>query len=110
MIDKGDYSSNFTNESCKHYTGVLKQQGRVDLDSDWNEAHDIAAYLRQTLTRDVIGFCGIPQSGGGFDISGYIPLDIPDTGTGIVDLELVISPGRAYVEGILCELEATPLP
>jgi hypothetical protein len=33
---KGDFSRiRYAPE--KHYTRVLKQQGRVDLDSDWNE-------------------------------------------------------------------------
>ena len=32
----GDYSRR-TFHPNKHYTGVLQQQGRVQLDGDWNE-------------------------------------------------------------------------
>src|SRR5262249_55666450 len=50
--------------------------------------------------RDLIGQCGVPRSGGGFRI-GFTP-DKTD---------LTISPGRIYVDGILCELNAgTPVP
>src|SRR3712207_5488982 len=88
----------FTHRPYKHYTAVLKQQGRVDLDADWNEHVDIQRYLEQTETKDVIGPGGAPMNGGGFKI---------DAAPGGKDL--TISPGRIYVDGILCELEATPV-
>src|SRR5215204_5378219 len=94
----GDISSS-TFTASKHYTGVLKQQGRVDLDADWNEYVDIQKHLRDTEARDVIGHCGAPKRGGGFKIDVA-----PD------DQDLTISPGRIYVGGVLCELEATLLP
>ena len=36
----GDYSRKRFNPE-KHYQGVLRQQGRVDLDADWNEYVDL---------------------------------------------------------------------
>lgn len=36
---KGDFTRR-TFKKEKHYSGVLKQQGRVDLDEDWNESVD----------------------------------------------------------------------
>ena len=36
----GDYTR-FTFDPLKRYSGVLMQQGRVQLDSDWNEEIDI---------------------------------------------------------------------
>src|SRR5215213_609323 len=91
----------FTHRVYKHYTGVLKQQGRVDLDADDTEQDAIQKHLRQTEAKDVIGCCGVPKTGGGFKI-----------GVGVTDggKDLTISPGRMYAGGILCELEATPLP
>jgi hypothetical protein len=89
----------FTHRSYKHYTGVLKQQGRVDLDADWNEYVDIQKHLGRTEAKDVIGPCGAPKRGGGFKIDVA-----PD------HKDLTISSGRIYVGGILCELEATPVP
>lgn len=67
---KGDFSrKSFKKE--RNYSGVLKQQGRVSLDSDANELNDIVDYQRQSRTRDVIGHCGVPKKGGGFKISAH---------------------------------------
>ena len=89
---KGDFSR-FTHDPTKHYSGVLKQQGRVDLDADWNEEVGIEQFQRRTRGRDVIGLSGAPLAGGGF----LIGVD----GQG----ELTVSAGRLYVDGILCWLE-----
>ena len=90
---KGDFTS-FRNGHSKRYTGVLKQQGRVDLDADWNEHVEIQEYIRNTIEKDVIGACGVPNYGSGFTVNW-------DAGR----QDLTISPGRIYVDGILCELE-----
>lgn len=82
----------------KHYSAVQKQQGRVDLDSDWNEQIDILQYRTQSETRDVIGASGVPKKGDSFKI---IPLADAS--------ELVISPGHMYVGGLLCESEDSPV-
>src|SRR5262249_47526855 len=91
---KGDFSR-WTFKPEKHYHGVLKQQGRVDLDSDWNEAGAIIAHRVETETIDVIGGCGAPVGNAGFVISG--------------GKDLVISKGRAYVGGLLCVNEQDAL-
>jgi hypothetical protein len=90
---KGDFTRN-TFRKHKHYTRVLQQQGRVQLDADWNEQGDIEAHLRETGVRDVVGPSGAPMDGGGFQIEAT-------TGSG-----LAISPGRFYVDGFLGELAA----
>lgn len=90
---KGDLTrSTFKRE--KHYSSVRMQQGRVQVDADWNEQADIQAYLRNRAVGDVIGHSGIPLKGGGFEIR-----PTPDY------KDLIISPGRMYVDGVLCELE-----
>ncbi len=91
---KGDFSRS-TFDRTKHYSSVLLQQGRVQLDSDWNEHLDIEVYLRETRARDMIGYTGAPRLGGGFQI-------------GLSDKakDLTLSAGRIYVDGILCENEA----
>ncbi len=43
---KGDITR-LTHKPEKHYTSVLKQQGRVDLDDDWNEEASIQEYLNE---------------------------------------------------------------
>ena len=91
---KGDYTR-FTFEPRKHYTSVRMQQGRVQLDADWNEQADIQAHLERTEATDVIGRAGAPKHGGNFAVS--VTTDRAD---------LALAPGRFYVEGVLCELDA----
>jgi len=62
-------SRNSFNE-LKQYLSVHLQQGRVILDSDWNEAQDIMAMLARRLGQDAFGD-GIV--GGGFEILPVIP-------------------------------------
>ena len=86
---KGDFSR-IRSEKGKHYTAVLKQQGRVDLDADANEQRAIDLTLRETINTDVIGPYGAPDFDAGFEIK--------------VDVDkITIGPGRYYVNGILCE-------
>jgi hypothetical protein len=92
---KGDFSRD-TFDSKKHYTRVLMQQGRVQTDADWNEQQAITAYREETETRDVIGGCGAPVHDAGFGIA-------TDGKT------LMISKGRFYVRGILCENDQADL-
>jgi hypothetical protein len=56
----GDFSRK-TFDKKKHYSGVLMQQGRVQLDADWNEELDIGQYRTFTETKDVIGAAGVPR-------------------------------------------------
>jgi Family of unknown function (DUF6519) len=88
---KGDFTRwSFSRE--KHYHSVLKQQGRVDLDADWNEQDAIASHRVETETVDVVGASGAPVGDAGFMLS-------------VSGNNLNISKGRAYVDGLLCENE-----
>lgn len=88
---RGDFSRETFNPAS-HYNGVLQQQGRVQLDADWNEAEAIARYRDQTTAKDVVGLTGAPRVEPGFRV----------TATGA---NLQISRGRFYVDGILCQNE-----
>jgi Family of unknown function (DUF6519)/Abnormal spindle-like microcephaly-assoc'd, ASPM-SPD-2-Hydin len=145
---------------AKHYSGVRQQQGRVNLDADWNEQVDIAAHRVGTETIDIIGTAGAPRDNAGFSIQsipqgspfpwaantafaqGDVVVDsnggvevavtagtsgasqptwataigaapVTDGTTGLtwqlVASDLTISPGRIYVDGLLCELDSDPL-
>jgi hypothetical protein len=109
---KGDFSR-LTFDKTKHYSAVLKQQGRVDLDADWNELQAINRHHLETGTADVIGCCGAPARAPGFRIvtntadllveerkvpGNANPVEIPA-------VDFLISAGRIYVDGILCENE-----
>ncbi len=95
---KGDFSR-ITFDRGKHFARVLMQQGRVQLDADWNEQASILLYYLQALAVDLIGPHG--GSGNGFLIS---PL-VEDDGTSLKP-NLAIEKGHYYVDGILCENEA----
>jgi Family of unknown function (DUF6519) len=88
---KGDISRD-TFDAKKHYSGVVMQQGRVQLDADWNEQQDIHRRRAEIQAKDVVGAAGAPLHDAGFQIA--------TDGT-----SLTIGPGRYYVDGLLCENE-----
>jgi hypothetical protein len=95
---KGDFSR-LTFDPAKHFSRVLMQQGRVQLDADWNEQASLLLYQLRTLARAAIGpYGGIEENA--FRI------------TADNDGNLFIGNGSYFVNGILCvnegELEFTP--
>jgi hypothetical protein len=105
---KGDFSrlkgdlSRHTFERLKHYAGVLHQQGRVWLDSDWNDEVLLQLNLLRQETFDIIGRCGAPAPGTAFTISP------PAAGAPLDAFQIAGGPGaegRYYVDGILCQLD-----
>jgi hypothetical protein len=95
---KGDFTRR-TFRSDNHYRAVLLQQGRVQLDADWNEQVDIEAYLDQAGTADIVGPHGGPLHGAGMaitDAGGGIP-------AGTAGADLRVGAGHYYVDGVLCE-------
>lgn len=95
---KGDFSRN-TFDARSHFSRVLMQQGRVQLDADWNEQVAILLHYLQTLAADLIGPYGGPKDGAGFEIFSDSALAN----------NFLIGPGHYYVDGILCELDAGAL-
>ncbi|MFC9909226.1 DUF6519 domain-containing protein [Streptomyces sp. NPDC127197] len=79
----------------RHYSAVVAQQGRVQLDADTNEQTAIQLHQARTLAADLIGPHGGPRDAAGFRIE-YVG--------GKHDLDtLHIHGGRYYVDGILCD-------
>lgn len=66
-IVKGDFSTD-TFDAGKYFSRVLMQQGRVTLDSDYNEQSSIGLHQLRTTMRDLIGPFGAPSEVGGFHI------------------------------------------
>ncbi len=86
----GDYSRK-TFDPAQHFSGVLMQQGRVQLDADWNEQIDIAGRRWRSETLDIIGRAVVPkETPNGFRID-------------FDDGNMVIHPGRMYVDGLQAE-------
>ncbi|MBD2490829.1 DUF6519 domain-containing protein [Aulosira sp. FACHB-615] len=88
---KGDFSR-FTFNPQKRFSRVLMQQGRVQLDADWNEQLDITEHRIATEITDFIGQSGAPEKYAGFEITA---INEPKN--------LKIGAGRYYVEGMLFE-------
>ena len=86
----GDYSRRRF-DPRKHFSGVLKQQGRVDLDAEWNEYVELQDRRWRAETIDLVGRCGVPsETPDGFKI-------------GISNGQITIGQGRIYVDGLLAE-------
>ncbi|MER5911351.1 DUF6519 domain-containing protein [Streptomyces sp. NPDC001982] len=90
----------------RHYSAVVAQQGRVQLDADLNEQAAIQLHRERILVADLIGRHGGPRDATGFRIE-YVG--------GKHDIDtLYIHGGRYYVDGILVDADrpapGTPVP
>jgi len=103
-----------TFDPLKHFSRVLMQQGRVQLDADWNEQISILLRYLRLLAADIIGAAGGPSPASGFElVVNERRLDQLISGLGkeeqaslrrlLKTQELLLSPGRYYVDGWLVE-------
>lgn len=90
---EGDFTRN-SDDPRNQFSGVLMQQGRVQLDADWNEQWAIQTRALRTALSDLIGQHGGPAGKLGFALAQ----DEKDEGR-----NLTISTGPYYVDGIRCE-------
>lgn len=97
---KGDFTRD-TFDATRHFSRVLMQQGRVQLDADFNEQIEILLYQMRMAMVDLIGPYGGPANPDG---SANQAFKITANGS-----DIIIKPGRYYVQGLLClnTLEAT---
>ncbi len=100
-----------TFDQAKHYRAVQQQQGRVQLDSDWNEQNDLTAHRIETETVDVVGPCGAPIHDDGFRLVAAAAALTADenarpenkTPPAVAAGDLLITGGRFYAGGVLAE-------
>jgi len=92
---KSDFSRS-TYRPGNHYSSVRLQQGRVLLDAEWNEHADIGNHVDRVTTADVVGPSGAPK---------HSPADFKHFKVAVTQngADLLVAPGRIYVDGILCE-------
>lgn len=83
-----------TFDQALHFSHVLVQQGRVQLDADFNEQSSILLHYLRTVVAGLLGPSATPTTGGGFRLETPPNLAVDD---------FSISAGRIYVDGILVE-------
>ncbi|HEX3184849.1 MAG TPA: DUF6519 domain-containing protein, partial [Pyrinomonadaceae bacterium] len=114
---RGDVSRD-TFDATKRFSRVLMQQGRVQLDADWNEQNDILLHYLRSLAADLIGPHGGSAGALGFalittdaevdalkDANGN-PLDsetIRRLKNSLRDSGFLLGIGRYYIDGLMCE-------
>jgi uncharacterized protein DUF6519 len=93
-------NSRFTFNPRKDYAGVVMQQGRIQLDSDWNEW--LAEVIRRTQagTLDTLGRAVYPAT-------TPFAFHITASSSGGTSV-LKVGPGRLYVDGLLAENHGDP--
>lgn len=122
---KGDFTRD-TFDPVKSFSRVLMQQGRVQLDADWNEQTSILLHYVRTLAADILGPHAGPTDAMGFDlitseaVQAWITNGLdPEAQWGKiepdperrrilrkaveVDNDVAIDTGRYYVQGVLVE-------
>jgi hypothetical protein len=114
---RGDVSRD-TFDPTKRFSRVLMQQGRVQLDADWNEQNDILLHYLRTLAADLIGPHGGSAGSLGFGlITTEADVDaLKDANGNALDADTIralknslrdsgflLGIGRYYVDGVLCE-------
>src|ERR1700690_2457995 len=89
-------SSRFSFNSRNDFLGVVMQQGRVQLDSDWNEWLAKFARRIQAGTLDIVGRAVVPATTpNGFKINAAVDARGQQ--------HLTIGAGRMYVDGLMVE-------
>ena len=69
---KGTLQGDFTRlrfDPAEPYSGVRMQQGRVQLDADWNELVDLVDRRIRTGTTDLVGASGAPAAAAAFAVA-----------------------------------------
>lgn len=103
---KGDFSR-LPDERNHNFAGVLHQQGRVLLDTDWNAQTAITTGWQDTAGQDIIG-AGVAA----------VPADQPNGfkivsathAAGTTNVQLTVNPGRVWADGLLARLFGEPDP
>lgn len=95
---KGDFAR-VTFDATTHIRRVMRQQGRVDVEADWNEQAAVLLHQLESMMGDLVGPYAAPRpeaSGGldGFKVAG------------IGKFDLRVQPGHYWVDGVLCENDA----
>ncbi len=100
---KGDFSK-YPTQGLSPFDAVLQQQGRVILDSDWNDQAAILTARSDLAACDTIGehVAAVPVSAA----TSFKVIAARVAANQLVELELL--PGHAWVDGLLVQLPGDP--
>jgi hypothetical protein len=96
----GEFRGDFTRDTfdpAKNFTRVLMQQGRVQLDADWNEQVSILYHYMRQLGEDLMGPHAVPVDENGNPGNGFEITVVSEQ-----SFEFYIDSGNYYVQGIRC--------
>jgi len=96
---RGEFRGDFTRDTfaaARHFSRVLMQQGRVQLDADFNEQTSINVHYLRGLAVDLMGPHAAPAGIDGQATDAF-QVSVADGKT------LDVAPGLYYVNGIRCE-------
>lgn len=93
-------NSRYIFNTWNNYSGVVMQQGRVQLDSDWNEWLAELSRRTQAGTLDILGRAAYPAT-------TPFAFRITASSSGGKN-QISIGPGRMYVDGLLAENHGGP--
>src|SRR6516164_5791876 len=93
-------SSRFAFNPWNDFAGVVMEQGRVQLDSDWNEWLAELSRRIQAGTLDIMGNAVYPAT-------TPFAFEIKASSVGGTNV-LTIGPGRMYVDGLMAENHGDP--
>jgi len=109
----GDFKGDFTRDTFdlgRSFTRVLMQQGRVQLDADWNEQADLFLYAQRRLITNLVGphwgvfdFDIDPKGNGGAgSIASINPNSFKIASSSGSSNDFSIGAGFYYVDGVPC--------
>jgi hypothetical protein len=99
---QGDFTR-WTFDPSEQFTRVLQQQGRVQLDADWNEQAAILLHFLRTLAEDLIGPFGAPPNADGTPGIGFRLENVLDPQGKAETFGFRLRKGRYYVGGLPVE-------
>ena len=98
--------SRYLLQPAKHYASVRMQQGRVVLDSDWNEGENIDDEETRRSLVEIVGPSGSPNEGFLVEVPSAASLTPFEEGASAIDTyDFGYRPGSIYLGGLRFEAE-----
>ena len=90
---KGDFAR-ITYDATHHVRRVMRQQGRVDVEADWNEQAAVILHCLQAMMQDLVGPYAAPQPDAAGGLDGFLVAAVAGS-----DFDLSIGSGHYWDGG-----------